>query len=215
MVLAEVYFFDLDRTLVKVNITRKFLVRYFKNSPLSFIDKLSKNFSLFLKYQFHSTDLTVAHELIARMIEDDYHHVLEFSDQFWTSIVNKEIFLPVYEELKFAQHRGKKVVILSAAPNFIVDPIAKKLGDVEAYSTTYSYDQIKGLEVKNILFGIEKAKIANKIKEMLQVEKNDMAAYSDSIQDIELLCSVGYPVIVNADKKLREIAKKENWRIIA
>jgi HAD superfamily hydrolase (TIGR01490 family) len=213
--LAEVYFFDLDRTLVKVNITSKFLVRYFRNSPLSFIEKLIKHFSLFLKHQLNPGDLRIAHELISKMIGDDYTRVLAFSSNFWTQIVNKEIFLPVYEELKFAQHRGKKIVILSAAPNFIVDPIAKKLGDVEAYSTTYTFDPINGIEVKNILYGIEKAKIVNTFRERLQIEKNDLTAYSDSIQDIEFLCSVGCPVIVNADKKLREIARRENWRVIS
>lgn len=213
--MAEVYFFDLDRTLVKENITRKFLFSYFSNFPLSLLYKLSRNFPLFFKYQFDRGNLTTAHQLIAKMIEDEYERILDFSDRFWTKILFNEIFLPVYEELKFAQHCGKKIVILSAAPNFIVEPIAKKLGDIEAYSTTYQFDPIKGLEVKNILYGIEKAKIAHTIKEALKVEKKDLTAYSDSIQDIELLCFVGSPVVVNADKKLQNVARKENWRILA
>jgi phosphoserine phosphatase len=40
-------------------------------------------------------------------------------------------------------------------------------------------------------------------------------AYSDSINDLPLLVSVGFPNIVNPNKALTLIANKNRWPIIA
>jgi HAD superfamily phosphoserine phosphatase-like hydrolase len=212
--LAEIYFFDLDRTLVKVNITRKFLLSYFVDHPLKFLRKISANLPLLIRYQLTSKSLEVGHLLILGLIEEEYDEIVEFSKKFSLKMFEKELFLPVYEELREAFHTGKRIIILSAAPEFIVVSIAQALGISEAHGTTYCRANENQLYLKQILTGAEKAKIAKQIQAQFSLKKEEIAVYSDSIQDLELLCLAGQPVVVNPDKQLIKIAKEENWRTI-
>lgn len=212
--MAEIYFFDLDRTLVKANITKKFFISFFLDHRSEFLKKAFFNSPLILDYVLHPEELDTAHKLIVEMICDEYDSVKKFSDKFIFDIFSKELFMPVYEDLKTAFHCGKRVVILSAAPNFIIDPISKSLGIKEAYGSVYEKDENKSLKLKSVLSGREKASIALNIMQKANVEKKNVTVYSDSFQDLELLCLAGVPVAVNPDKKLERIAKEENWRII-
>jgi phosphoserine phosphatase len=45
-------------------------------------------------------------------------------------------------------------------------------------------------------------------------EKEQLAAYTDSIQDLLLLDAVGFPVAVNPDPALKRIAQQKGWRIL-
>ena len=159
--------------------------------------------------------MEIAHQLILNLVQDEYDEVLKFTENFGLQVFQDDLFLPVYEEMRRAYHFGKKVVILSAAPDFIVKAISKGIGNIEAYGTVYRKNEFQTLVIHKILTGKEKASLAKKIQSELFLQKSDLTAYSDSIQDLELLCSVGQPVVVNPDPKLQQIAKEENWRSIA
>jgi phosphoserine phosphatase len=63
------------------------------------------------------------------------------------------------------------------------------------------------------MHGPEKAKgVAQKAAEH-QVNLAECAAYSDSINDLPLLQSVGYPHAVNPEPELRRVALKRGWPI--
>lgn len=212
--MAKVYFFDLDRTLVKVNITQKFFLHYLIKNPISSLGKILSNLSLFFKYMIHPTKIEVAHQLIIKLIEDDYDHVIHLSKSFSKKLVRKAIFLPVYQELMRAMHLGEKVFILSAAPEFIVKLVGEAIGDLNGFGTVYGKDQNDHLKIISIMSGKQKAKIVEEIKKAYNLEKDQMIAFSDSIYDLEFLCAVGHPVVVNADRHLKKIAHEENWRMI-
>ena len=212
--LAKVYFFDLDRTLVKVNITQKFFLHYVCKNPLRASIKILSNLSLFFCYIFHPSKIANAHQLIIKLIEDDYENVIQLSQSFSKKLVRKAIFMPVYQELMRAMHLGQKVFILSAAPEFIVKLVADAIGDLNGFGTIYSKDVNDQLKIVSILSGEQKAKIVERIQSQYQLSKDELIAYSDSIHDLEFLCSVGQPVVVNADRQLKKIAYEENWRMI-
>ncbi len=212
--MAKICFFDLDHTLVRVNITQKFLLSYFLDKPLKFSFKFFSNFPLFLKYKTNPQSLELAHLLIFAFIKDEYEDILQFSKNFGLKLFKKDLFLPVYEELRRAYHLGQKVVIVSAAPDFIVQSIAHSLGGIEAYGTTYEKDVDNRIKIKTILTGEQKANIARQVMAICETDEKNCIAYSDSYQDIELLAMAGEAIVVNPDQKLLKVAKEKNWRVI-
>ncbi len=212
--LVEAFFFDLDRTLVRENITQRFLIQYFIKRPISFLQLVRLHWRLILKYHRHPRDLLLAHQLIAALIESNFDAVVFEAREFILKELHREIFIPIFIELKRAYHLGKKVVILSAAPHFIVEPIAKVLGPIDFHSTFYEGTYSGKLVVTQVLTGKEKKKIAEVYQKTFQLQRDQLSAYSDSIQDLELLSFVGSPVVVNPDSILKGIAIEENWRFI-
>ena len=70
-----------------------------------------------------------------------------------------------------------------------------------------------GRLVGGVTHGPEKAKAATGIAERHGVELINCAAYSDSINDLPLLESVGHPHAVNPDWELRRTALNRGWPI--
>ncbi len=117
------------------------------------------------------------------------------------------------------QHRqdGDLVVLVSAAPQPLVERIASEVGAQHAIGTRFAtrdgrytggtlppvaIDANKALAVQNYL-----------ASQSLEIELSDSFAYADSISDLPLLEMVGHPVAVYADEALRALAVQRGWRI--
>lgn len=97
-------------------------------------------------------------------------------------------------------------ILLSSSPNFLVEPIAKRLGFSHWLATSWEPLSIVDGEAKRI----EAALAA----ERLGIPLSNCVAYSDSHLDLPLLISVGKVVLVNPDRTLLKINVKNNWEII-
>ena len=65
------------------------------------------------------------------------------------------------------------------------------------------------------MHGINKASAIQRLAGEHSYDLSKSFAYSDSINDLPLLVSVGNPYIVNPNKSLRLIATKNNWPVLA
>lgn len=212
--LPKVYFFDLDRTLVKGNITFKLLIHYFLSHPYLTLARLSSHLNIGLQYLTHPKDLKSAHALISILMGHHIPELLWHSKGWQQKVIEKAVYLPVYQEMMRALHLGHRVMILSAAPDFIVQLVLHTLGDLEGMGTEYNLMAPDQLKIVKIMNGREKASTVMRIKDELGIDKDQLVAYSDSINDLALLAAVGEPVVVNGDKKILKIAQEENWRTI-
>ena len=70
-----------------------------------------------------------------------------------------------------------------------------------------------GRLVGGVLHGPEKAKAAAEVAAEHGLDLVECHAYSDSINDLPLLESVGYPHAVNPEHELRKIALQRGWPI--
>ena len=116
-----------------------------------------------------------------------------------------------------AEHKaaGRRVYIVSAAPEEIVAPLARYLGAEEAIATRAAVDggRYTG-KLLSYTFGPEKAATIRQIAERDGLDLNASWAYSDSATDIPMLESVGNPVAVNPDRALRRIAQMRGWPVM-
>ena len=119
------------------------------------------------------------------------------------------------------QHRaaGERLVLTTATNRFLTEPIAARLGIAELIATE--------LEVVAGRFSGRNAGVLNmregkvtRLSEWLadQGLGDDSLAeatfYSDSINDLPLLCAVGRPVVVDPDPRLAAEAAQRSWPVL-
>jgi len=137
--------------------------------------------------------------------------VAETLIQVMAPITYKEA-VDLIEEHKQA---GRRVYIVSAAPEEIVEPLARYLGAEGAIATQalVSAGRYTG-QLVNYAFGPQKAETIRRIAARDGLDLGQSWAYSDSATDVPMLEAVGHPVVVNPDRALRRIAQMRGWPVL-
>ncbi|MFC4002564.1 HAD family hydrolase [Prauserella oleivorans] len=119
------------------------------------------------------------------------------------------------EEL-IAEHleNGHDVIVLSAAGEEVVTPIAEMLGATYSMGTRMSVvDGRYSGDIDFYCYGEEKAVAAKRFAADHGYDLAACHAYTDSSTDVPLLEVVGHPHAVNPDRALRRIAVERDWPI--
>ncbi|MGH2805873.1 MAG: HAD family hydrolase [Actinomycetota bacterium] len=138
----------------------------------------------------------------------------------WGREIAHERILPrVYEDIVRVidshRERGDKTFLVTAAPVELAAMLARELEMTGALGTVSDVDgggYYTG-RVLEIMHGPSKAKGAAEIAAEHGIDLAECAAYSDSINDLPLLESVGFPHAVNPESELRRIALTRGWPI--
>jgi HAD superfamily hydrolase (TIGR01490 family) len=139
----------------------------------------------------------------------------------WGREIVEERILPlVYEDIvdviKTHAQRGDSTYLVTAAPIELARTIAEALGMTGAVATVSEVDEhgfYTGRLSGPVVHGTEKAKAVAEMAAEIGIELAECAAYSDSVNDLPLLESVGYPHAVNPEHELRRIATARGWPI--
>ena len=113
------------------------------------------------------------------------------------------------------RERGEPSYLVSAALQEIVDALTARLGFAGGVgSLCETVDGVFTGRVERALHGEAKA---DAVRELAAREGIDLAAstaYSDSHSDLPFLETVGSPVAVNPDARLRKVATERGWQIL-
>jgi len=168
-----------------------------------------------MHYRFFSRSMESLHEKVfLKFLKGKNIVSLEKEAEiFWKKYFAKLIRSSVLERLLRAKKEKAVVLILSASPEFLVAPIAKKL-QVSLYKGS-RYDVDKSQRISKILsfvHGSKKASYVSGLQKDFNFEK--ISAYSDCITDLPLLKTVSNPICVKPDRRLASICKAHNWEMI-
>lgn len=126
--------------------------------------------------------------------------------------------LQPYATKVFEEHRanGLKVVLATTTPRDLIEPFAQLLGFDDVIATTYAVDADGNYtgELDGVYVWSRGKRDA--VKAWASANGIDLAgsfAYSDSVFDEPLLTSVGNPVCVNPDWRLRLMAATRRWPV--
>jgi HAD superfamily hydrolase (TIGR01490 family) len=110
---------------------------------------------------------------------------------------------------------GQRVWLVTAAPAELASLVARRLGLTGALGTvSESVDGIyTGRLVGEPLHGPAKAEAILALADQEGLDLAECSAYSDSANDLPMLTTVGHPVAVNPDAKLKRIARENGWDI--
>jgi HAD superfamily hydrolase (TIGR01490 family) len=213
---VELSAFDLDDTLIQGNSSASFCRYLHQQGVLPFSTVLQAVFYS-LRHRFLGMTLAeLHHSVFNKMLRGKPFEMLEkYLDKFVHEYLQKSVYMPAFTRLKRAQELGHYTMILSNAPNFLVERFAKALGVNAFHATEYAVDENRCFKkIRRILEGKDKARQIQKIAEKLGIFWEHITTYSDSILDLEFLQVAGNPIAVNPDKKLRAFSVKNQWSII-
>lgn len=139
----------------------------------------------------------------------------------WGREIAEERILPrVYPDIVrvIEGHResGDLTFLVTAAPVELAETIARALQMTNAIGTVSEVDEegfYTGRLAGNVMHGTEKAKAVAEVAARHGIPLAECAAYSDSVNDLPLLESVGFPHAVNPEHELRRIALSLGWPI--
>jgi HAD superfamily hydrolase (TIGR01490 family) len=137
--------------------------------------------------------------------------------QFMNEVI-APMWLPAAENL-LATHRerGDLLIIISATNRFVIEPICKKFGVDNIIATEPEFRD--GRYTGKVL-GIPSYREGKveRLDDWLEARGESLKGsyfYSDSINDLSLLCRVDNPVAVDPDSELTTEARLRNWPIIS
>lgn len=139
----------------------------------------------------------------------------------WGREIAEESILPrVYRDIVDVidrhRDRGDTTFLVTAAPIELAETLADALGMTGAIGTVSEVDDLgryTGRLAGPVMHGPEKAKAAAEIAASHGIDLLECHAYSDSMNDLPLLESVGYPHAVNPEGELKRIALARGWPI--
>ncbi|MEY2634077.1 MAG: Phosphoserine phosphatase [Actinomycetota bacterium] len=125
-----------------------------------------------------------------------------------------KIFMQTLELAKKHIERGEQVWLVTASPQRLASKLAHRLGLTGALGTIAAECDgvFTGELVGEPLHGAQKAVAITELAQRENLDLSKCTAYSDSIYDVPMLTLVGNAVTVNADRRLRALARKNKWK---
>lgn len=214
-------FFDLDNTLIDGSSIYYFVRGLSKSGEIKYRDICKftwDNFRFRKSRQENASHMAFATKKILEFAQGrSQQTIVGLCEEIVHDFLPKKIFIDMKERIEEHQSIGHATWIISASPIEIASIVARTLGMTGAVATTG--EVIEGKYSGNLpdgpMHGINKASAIQKLAGEHSYDLSKSFAYSDSINDLPLLVSVGNPYIVNPDKTLRLIATKNNWPVLA
>lgn len=205
------HIFDLDRTFFTKNVSFAFYFFLLKRGGVA-IKTLPRVISIFFLYSFKRLSLENLHGQIFRCVLKGLRlSDLEVAADRFLSNCEHRVRRSIYCALQEAKLAGHNTFLLSSSPDFLVSRVAKKFSFDMSAGTNYRVDKEGRLcEISTLITGPKKKEIA------IQWTKNasHVVAYSDSFDDVSLLCWASEPIAVQPDRELKKIARQRHWKIL-
>lgn len=141
--------------------------------------------------------------------------VIDMAQEIWAATIAERIFPDTKELADMHIQAGQQVWLVTASPVQLAQIIAKELGFTGALGTVAEVKdgRFTGRMVGHMLHGEEKKHAVIALANYEGLDLQRCTAYSDSVNDLPMLSTVGTAVAINPDSKLRRAALERGWEI--
>ncbi|MBI5513106.1 MAG: HAD family hydrolase [Deltaproteobacteria bacterium] len=207
-------FFDLDRTLVRVNSAGLWARRELRRGKARRRDVLRVSWWV-LRYTLGVLDVEDLARQATRplkgMREDDFARRV---DAWVRAEVLPYLTERAREEVARRKDRGEPCVILTSSSRYAAGPVAEALHIDHILASALKVEDglFTGEPEYPVCYGQGKVTVAEAWAGAHGVDLGQSAFYTDSISDMPMLERVGEPVAINPDPRLRWTAWRRGWR---
>ncbi|MGZ4976965.1 MAG: HAD family hydrolase [Methylobacter sp.] len=211
-------FFDLDKTLWACSGEKAFAGHQFRRGKLG-ITQLGGVVYQYLRYELgliDDIDTLKRRVLRALFAGEAVAPCIEVYSAHFRQQLSRELFPEMLDCVKNHQQAGDKIVIVSAALDFIVSPVAELLqaDDCFAIRLEVTDHLFSGEVLGPIPYGQAKAAIVRDYANQHGLDLAQCHAYGDHWEDRYMLSAVGRPVAVNPDRRLAQLAQRQQWQTL-
>lgn len=211
-------FFDLDRTVIATASALAFARPFYRDGLLSRRDVIINGYtqlSVKLAGAGEEQLARIRDQLAAQCrgwrVEQVERIVAEGMDE----LIAPYVYAEALELISWHRSAGRHVVLVSASGAEMVKPIAELVGADEVIATRMAVaDGRYTGEIEFYAAGEQKSIAVRKMASSNGYDLTRSYAYSDSISDLPLLSTVGYPTVVNPDRALRRAAVERAWPLM-
>ena len=212
---SYIAFFDLDRTIIKLNSGSLLIRKAYKSGFMSTGYLLNAILQGYL-YKFNLRDTKMIISRMGMWLKGLHHEMIdELSQEVINIYLINSIRPEIIKEITFHKEQNGIIVMLSSGISSICEPIGRHLAFDDIICTTMETINgiLTGAPVGNFCFGDEKRKRLEEYCKLRNYKPGDAFYYADSISDLPALEIVGHPVCITPDKKLRKTANEKGWKI--
>lgn len=209
-------FFDLDRTLVRVDTPRLFTKYRRAKGQATWRDSLQVAWWV-LQY---TTGVIDAPRVARKALEDfagkEESWLIKTCDEWFPQYVLPEIQARGRELVKSHRDAGDLVAIVTAATSYVANPVARELGIDHVVCSELEVNadgRFTGKPIEPLCYGEGKIIRAGNFLEKFGIGFDKVTFFSDSITDLPLLSKVDVPVAVNPDRRLLRAARARGWQV--
>ncbi|MGC9670161.1 HAD family hydrolase [Planosporangium sp. 12N6] len=212
-------FFDVDNTMMQgasiYYLARGLAARkYFTTGDLVRFGLQQLRFRLLASE--NAGDVSAARDAALAFVADWRVDDLErLSEEIFDELMAERIWAGTRALAQLHLDAGQRVWLVTAAPVELGRVIAKRLGLTGAIGTVAEVrdGRYTGRLVGDLMHGPAKAQAINALAEVEGLDLARCSAYSDSVNDIPMLSTVGHAVAVNPDSALHSEARRRGWEI--
>jgi HAD superfamily hydrolase (TIGR01490 family) len=141
--------------------------------------------------------------------------IVAYGEEIYDELMAERIWSGTRAMAQSHLDAGQRVWLVTATPVELARIIAKRLGLTGALGTVAEVEDglYTGRLVGEPLHGPSKAEAVKALAEREGLDLSRCTAYSDSVNDIPMLSTVGRGVAINPDGGLREAARLNDWEI--
>lgn len=209
-------FIDLDKTLLTVN-SATILARTAHRVGLMRTRDLLNGLYLAILYKLDWRDPRQIINRMAQWMQGIREEVfISFADKISKEVLATQIRQVMLNSIHEHKKQGAKILMLSAALDYVCNPLAEIAGFDEVICSSLEINQgvFTGKPSGKLNFGEEKlARLLAYYEKNPGNPMNDYY-YADSISDVYVMKKVGHPVAVDPDRKLKKHASHKGWQII-
>ena len=208
-------FFDLDRTIINDFSAKKFLQSRLLSGETTTKEFLSQ-FATVLLYASGNRDFEILTKISALGVKGiKESQFVELGEEVYTNHLEDTIYPESRALITSHLEKGHKVVIISAATSYQVEPVAKELGIKDFYCTEMEVRKGKFTgKIKEMCWGEGKANAGKRFANANDIDLSKSFFYTDSMDDYPLLKIVGKPRATNPDNRLSQLAFENDWPIL-
>jgi HAD superfamily hydrolase (TIGR01490 family) len=212
-------FYDLDGTLADLNLVHATLYLLANlgewSGRLSYLLGFAARIPmLYLAEQRDRHLLNVALFEIFKGVSRDRLEVL--GEEYCQRVLLKHLYPQAVDLIEANRAAGLEPVLVTGSPDFIVAPLAERLGikNFAANRLAYGRGRATGRLLTPVMAGEAKAKWCVGNAEANGLELAASWGYADSHYDLPFLAGIGHPVAVNPDRRLAATARSRQWPIL-
>jgi len=212
-------FYDVDGTLIKINIVHAFAFYAARHPGLLDSAKRSVKTALSIPVFWAADKLSRKwfNEIFYRSYEGaSEDRLVVLADELFEDVIKPNIYPRAKDLIEDSKRAGVRQVLVSGALDFTMKPLAKYLGvdDLIANKLEFVDHYATGKLEKPFVAGATKADIMRAYAKQHDIDLGESWAYTDSFSDYPMLAVVGHPTACNPDFRLRSLARSYDWPVL-
>ena len=212
-------FYDVDGTLIKINIVHAFAYYQARHPSLiaSAVRTIKTGASIPVFWAADKLSRKWFNEIFYRQYEGaSEDRLVVLAEELFEDVIKPAIYPRARDLIEESRRAGLRQVIVSGALDFTMRPLATYLGvdDLIANRLEFVDSYATGKLQKPFVAGATKADIMRDYARQHGIDLAESWAYSDSFSDYPMLAVVGHPTACNPDLRLRSIARSYDWPVL-